>query len=110
MRGSTPFSNTALTGTNATLVQAGKCSLAGYHIFNTTAAAAYVQFFDAAAAADVTLNSTVPLFALGIPASEGACRALAKPIQFTKGMVVASTTTPTGATGAATCVELDLSE
>ena len=109
--GSAIYSNVALTDT-AILVQTGKCSLTWYHIFNTTAAECYVHFYDAAAAADVTLGTPVPTFVRGIPAEAGAglgagaCCALPRPAQFTKGMVVGSLTTAgdTSHTGAITVV------
>jgi hypothetical protein len=92
-------------GVNAskTLVKAGTVKLGGYHLLNTTAAVAYLQIFDAAAAADVTLGSTTPTLSLGLIASGGAVLAPSgwKGIQFTKGIVVAGTTTVNGNTGAA---------
>ncbi len=109
-KGTTPYSGTALTGT-ALLVKTGNCSLCGYHLFNTTSAAAYVQFFDAAAAANVTVGTTTPTFVLGLPASSGATRTVGKDgLKFTLGMVIASTTAATGATGAITVVQLDIGE
>ena len=107
--GTTPYSNTAL-GATAALVKAGRCSLGGYHLFNTTAAVAYVQFFNAAAAADVTVGTTTPTFVLGLPASGGATRSLYRPSRFPLGMVIASTTTATGSTGATTVVQLDVGD
>lgn len=82
------------------LVAAGPCSLKGYHFLNTTAAVAYVQIFDAAAASDVTIGTTTPDFVLGIPASAGALMALGDGIKFTKGIVAASCTAVGGSTGA----------
>lgn len=113
--GSKFVGNDALTST-AILLKTGPCSLCGYHIFNTTTAEAYVQFYNAAAAADVTVGTTVHDFVLGIPAEtaaglgSGACRSLFRPLQFTKGIVVASTTAAAGATGAITVVEFDVGD
>ncbi len=97
-----PASSTAL-GATAVLIKSGFQSLGGYHLLNTTTAAAYVQVFDAAAAADVTVGTTTPTFVLGLPASGGAANSFAKPIKFTLGIVVASTTTATGASAATVC-------
>jgi hypothetical protein len=107
--GAKAFSHTNLVAT-AVLVLTGPHSLTGYHLFNTTSAIAYVQVFDAAAAADVTVGATTPTFVLGLPASGGATRALAKPLKFTLGIVVAATTAATGSTGASCVVQLDLTE
>lgn len=71
-----------------------------FTVFNTTAAAAYLQVFDLASAS-VTLGTTTPRFALGIPASGSIFVEFEKPMLFTVGFVVAGTTTATGATGAA---------
>jgi len=109
MKGSAPYSNTAL-GATAALVHTKEVKLMGYHLFNTTAAAAYVQFFDAAAANDVVVGTTTPTFVIGLPASGGATRALARGIQFTRGIVVASTTAATGDSAATTVILLELSE
>jgi len=108
------YKNAALTGT-AILVKTGPCSLNSYHIFNTTTAECYVQFFDAAAAADVTVG-TSPTFVLGIPAEtaaglgSGACCAIPKVIQFTLGLVVASTTAADGSTGAIVSILLGIGD
>lgn len=104
-----PIGSDALVAT-AVLIKTGSVSLSGYHIFNTTAAAAYVQLYDAAAAADVTVGTTVHTLVLGIPSSSGACRSLTRPLKFTNGIVVASTTAVAGSTGAAVAVEFDISD
>jgi len=109
------YSNTAL-GATAALVKAGSVELDWYHIFNTTTAECYVQFFDAAATTAVTVGTTTPTFVLGIPAEtasglgNGACCALSKPVKFTTGIVVASTTTATGDSAATTVMALGVSK
>jgi len=75
--------------------------LYGWSVINTTLAVAYVQVFDADAVTDVTLGSTQPRFVIPLAASGVVNVALAKPIVFANGIVVFSTTTPTGSTGAA---------
>lgn len=109
--GCSVYSNDALSTTKTT-VFIGKGSLLGYHIFNTTAAELYVQFWDALEA-DVTVGSApVHTFVLGIPAETaaglgaGAVGTLAKPLEFTKGCVVSSTTTAAGASGAVATITL----
>ena len=104
-----PVGADALAGT-ATLIKTGAVSLSGYHIFNTTAASAYVQLYDAATASSVTVGTTVHTLVLGIPASSGACRSLSRPLKFTNGIVAASTTAVAGATGAIVAVEFDISD
>jgi hypothetical protein len=103
------FSNLAVTDT-AVLVKAGAVALSGYHVFNTVAAATYLMFYDAAAAADVTLGTTVPKFCLGLPTSGGATRSLAKPIQFTLGIVIGSLDATTGHGAAISVVELEITK
>jgi len=88
------------------LVKTGEALLYGYHFKNTTAAAAYVQLFDAAAITDVTVGTTVPNLSLGLAASAQETLGLVKPIKFALGIVAAATTTATGATGAAVDVNI----
>ncbi len=107
--GADVYSNTTLAGT-AALAKTGKCSLTGFHLFNTSAAAAYVQFFDAAAAADVTLATTTPKMSFGLPASGGATKSLPSRIQFTNGIVVASTTTATGSSSSTSVVVIEIGD
>jgi hypothetical protein len=105
MRGSEPFVNAAVT--TVVLVKAGQCKITGYHLLNNTAAVAFLQVFDAAAAADVTLGTTVAVLSLGLPASGGAVSALGEMgYQFTKGIVVAGTTTATGSSTASISVNM----
>ena len=93
----------SLTGT-ALLIQTGGLILTAVHAINTTVADAYIQIFDAAAAADVTLGTTVPDwvvmsdFGVGlVSVSDGLPT---HGLSFRLGLVAASTTTPTGSTGA----------
>lgn len=111
--GATLYTNTALAAT-ATLVFTGRCGLCWYHLFNTTTAEAYVMFYDAAAAADVTVGTTVPTLCLAIHAESGAglgatvASSIPFPIRFNKGLVVASVTAITGNTGSITAVGLGI--
>jgi hypothetical protein len=108
--GSEVYYNAALAGT-AVLTKTGKCSLAGFHFLNASStAAAYVQFHDVAAAASVTLGSTVPKFSIGLPTSGGATRTYVSRNQFTNGMVVAATTTAAGSSSASVCSVIDIGD
>lgn len=90
---------TGSVGATATAIKASAGQLYGYHLFNTTAAVAYVQIFNVAAAS-VTLNTTVPTFSIGIPASGGVTVNFDKGIAFSTAISFACTTTRTGLTGA----------
>ena len=103
------FSDLAVSDT-AVLVKAGAVALSGYHVFNTVAAATYLMFYDAATAAAVTLGTTTPKFCLGLPTSGGATRSLAKPIQFTLGIVIGSLAGTSGHEAAVSVVELEITK
>jgi hypothetical protein len=62
------FPNLQSVNTTPLLVKGSKTRLVGYHIFNPGTAAAFLQLFDVAAVASVTLGSTVPVMSLGVPA------------------------------------------
>lgn len=75
----------------------------GINIQNLTAAVAYLQVFDAAAA-NVTVGTTAPTWYIAIPASGNVQVFTPKPIKHTTGLSLASTTTATGSSSAATSV------
>ena len=93
----------SLAGT-AVLVQAGALILTAVHAINTTAADAYLQLFDAAAIADVTVGTTIPDwvvmsdFGVGLVSVSDGLPSFG--LSFRNGLVVASTTTPINSTGA----------
>ena len=109
--GSTVYSNDALQAAPV-LVFTGKGSLRAWHIFNTTAAELYVQFYDKATAAEANVGNTTHMFVLGIPAEtasglgSGTALALPHPVEFTNGCVAASTTAVNGASNAIAAVTL----
>ena len=85
-------------GATAVLLVGHKCTLTAIRAQNTTAADAYLQLFDAALAADVTVGTTVATWwvqsdandpSVGDGLSNGG-------LVFENGVVVASTTTATG--------------
>ena len=87
----------------ATLLVGKAAALLDFHGINTTASLAYIQLFDAVAAANVTVGTTVPRRVLTVPASGSASDTLpAEGLKFDLGIVAASTTTTTGNTGATT--------
>lgn len=92
---------TGSVGATATAIKASAGQLYGYHLFNTTAAVAYVQIFNVAAGS-VTLGTTAPTFSIGIPASGGVTVNWDKGIAFGTAISFGCTTTRTGSTGA-TC-------
>lgn len=88
-------------GATPTLVVARPARLGIVYCYNNTGAPAYIQLFDAASTASVTVGSTTPVLSLGIPTvlASGIGPAVIG-IAFKNGIVVASTTTATGNTGA----------
>jgi hypothetical protein len=92
---------TGSVGATATAIKASAGQLYGYHLFNTTAAVAYVQIFNVASGS-VTLGTTAPTLSIGIPASGGVTVNFDKGIAFSTAISFACTTTRTGLTGA-TC-------
>jgi hypothetical protein len=86
-----------------TLIVKHKTTLLAARAINTTAADAYVQFFDAAAVADVTLGTTradwviVTDFPIEVSSGDGLPT---NGLNFEKGIVAASTTTAVGSTTA----------
>jgi hypothetical protein len=89
----------ASVGGTATVIKASAGQLYGYHFFNTTAAVAYVQIFNVAAAS-VTLGTTTPTLSIGMPAGSGVTVNFDKGVAFSTAISFACTTTRTGSTGA----------
>lgn len=85
-----------------TVISNVPCELEGLWSVNEAAAESFIQFFDSASATGITVGTTAPLFWIPLPASGGGVAPLpiALKIPFTKGIVVCSTTTPTGASTA----------
>jgi hypothetical protein len=80
-----------------TAVKATPCQIHGWHIVNQNAAEAFIQVFDKAAG-DVTVGTTAPDYVIPLPASGGAVLPLNKVgFRHDVGLVVACTTTATGA-------------
>lgn len=98
----TPISLPALTAT-ATAIKAAAGTIGGWYLYNPNSTVVYVQLFDAATGA-VTLGSTAPVAALGIPAGSAANVVSAAGINFTTAITVAATTTATGSTAPASAL------
>jgi len=79
------------------------CTVDFAHGINTTGAAAYIQIFDVAAIADVSLGTTVPTLVLTIATGASATDTYGSAgVDFANGVAVASTTTSTGSAAAIT--------
>ena len=89
-----------VTGTKAEVTDNAKSDVYSMHISNGTAALAYLQVFDLDADA-VTVGTTAPTYAIGVPAGQTVNHVFGKPIIHSTGFTVASTTTRTGAVSAA---------
>jgi hypothetical protein len=97
--------------TNTVLLLAkGYTRLASVNVLNANAAIVYLQLFDAAAAADVTIGTTVPDKTIKIEASVAPIISFNIPPRFNKGLCYAITTTDTGAiaVGSACDVNFDI--
>lgn len=104
---STAYFNAA-AGSTKYLVATGAQVLTDYFIENPDAAAkGYLQFFNAASTAAVTLGTTAPVRSIGLAAGEKAnLSGLA--VDFPLGLVIAGTTTATGSTTATTGLVVNL--
>lgn len=89
---------TNLTDNSTTLVQTGSTLLGYLNVHNPDASAAHLQLFNAAAAADVTLGTTVPDLSLQIAAGGDREPVLISPILFELGLVIAASVEPQGST------------
>jgi len=83
------------------LVATGATLLYGLHFANGAAAITYLQCFNAAALVNVTLGTTVPDVVFPIITSGTLDVDLTKPLIFPLGLVMFSTNSATGSTGAA---------
>src|SRR5438045_9387111 len=99
------LSRSAFYAAQTTMVQIVKPdegALTGYYVYNPNSSVAYVQFFDVASGTAVTLNTTVPTFSIGIPATAAANLFDGTGIRFANGLKLACTTTATGLTAPST--------
>lgn len=82
---------------SATLVRAGLVSVGSIYIHNENAAARYLQVFNSATVAGVTLGTTEPVINIPVP-TDGQVQLRFKGLRFDSGLVIALTTTSRGAT------------
>lgn len=102
---STHFRNLNATGQN---LSNGTCRVGKVIATNTSAAVAFVQIFNAAAA-DVTLGTTRPKYQIFLPSSTGYVDLSWEPHDwFETRMSVFSTTTTEGSTGSADGVNIQV--
>lgn len=96
------YGNTALTGTAVlVLVPSNPLTLTDVAFVNGNTAATFIQIFDAASAAAVTLGTTVPTATIQCSgtSNSGVNSAIAQlNLPITLGLVIAATTTATGLT------------
>lgn len=81
--------------------------LEGWYIDNPNTSMVYVQFFEGIAS-NITLGTTPPKLSLGIPAGSAANTDVGNGITFTNGMVIAVTTTRSGAVAPAAATDINL--
>ncbi|HSE57602.1 MAG TPA: hypothetical protein VLA99_02780 [Nitrospiraceae bacterium] len=95
----------------AVLLQKGRLTITAARLFKASAAAdVYLQMFDKAAAADVTVGTTVPDWVVMLDSAAGEVSSgdglPTDGMTFYRGLVVACTTTSTGSTGSASSVRV----
>ena len=83
-----------------TLLFGKACELTALKYINEDSAVRFLQVFDAAAIADVTLGTTRQIYIL-VAGANGSDDYFGSGLKFDKGIVVAPTTTGTGSTAAA---------
>lgn len=88
-----PFRQVAVVAT-AVLVITGNQALVGWNLINPITTSAYLKLYNAAAAIDVTVGSTIPVMTLLIPASGTFWQSNEDQFQvaFPLGIVIACTT------------------
>lgn len=107
-----PYANGAVTATAvlaANLANGGTASLNCVILGNeVNSAQTYLQIFDAAAAAAVTLGTTAPNMIVDAPSYLGNVVNLSPAVVFRKGVVIAATTTATGSSAPSVAVSATL--
>lgn len=91
------------------LLAAGPRLLHAVDAYNGAGAAdAFVQLFDAANTAQVTLGSTVPRWVLPVPKGGGNAPVYTEPLPFEHGLVLAVTSTASGSSAPGTPIVLSV--
>ena len=96
---STKVFNASVNATKQEVTDNPNSLIYSISLLNATAAEAYLQVFDADADS-VTVGSTAPTFVLGVDQTRDQHFVFPKPIKFTTGFTVASTTTRAGSSNA----------
>jgi hypothetical protein len=106
-----PIFNSALK--DLALIKGGGVRLVAFNASHIDAVDTFIQLFDTAATADVTLGGTVPDVVLSIPAGDATLRGhIYEPIggpngvNFQNGLVAAVTTTADGNTAVTTAIDV----
>lgn len=100
--------NSAAGSGDKTLVKAGAGTQFTFEAVNNVTTGRWAQFFDAAATADVTLGTTTPFKSVYLPPQTVVVRDWKR--SFSLGLVVALTTTATGASGVTAADIIGLSQ
>lgn len=95
-------SQTALSNTK-TSVKGSAGNLGGYMLYNSNAAATYVQVFDATTA-NVTVGTTTPTYVVALPPAAAANVEFTLGIAHANAITIAATTTATGSSAPAAAV------
>lgn len=107
--GWTPKLLNGLTTTVTAVRTSNSGQIGTIYCYNPNASVAYIQLFDVATAAAVTLGTTVPVQSLGIPGTLSSGTGPAPVgIVFTNGLQVAVTTTATGSTAPGSAMDCDV--
>jgi hypothetical protein len=91
-----PFFDESVTNA-VELITAGQIAVTNVSVDNTAAAKTYIQLFDAATAAEVTLGTTVPAYVVPVAPSLPFSIEFANGLMFKAGVCYAATNTVDGA-------------
>ena len=91
----------------ALVTNAAGC-LRGWYLFNSNIVTVYLQFFDTVNEGAIILGQTPPVLSLGIPAGSAANIAQDRIRDFANGIVIACTTTRTGAAAPANPIDFNI--
>jgi hypothetical protein len=104
--GWTPKVFSAAAAAAKTLINGAACAFGGHlTIYNPNAVVSYIQVFDAATTAAVTVGTTVAVALIVIPATSAANVEVTNGVHMASGIVIAATTTATGSTGITTALD-----
>lgn len=108
-----PYFNGALSTTLALVQNDAPTFVHMIEASNISAADAFIQMFDAIGTNSVTLGTTTPTLSLFVPKGDAANRgamdkAFPVPLAFSRGLVIAATTTATGNTAPATALVVNM--